>query len=150
MLRKLIATTRTWVPLPLRLTMGLLFVLHGAEKVLGFNEGPGLSTWMANEKYANGLRPAWLWLGAAALFELIGGILILTGLLTRLGSLLIIPVMLVAIYGGLNGGAWPLSLVRFGYPLAMLGAAIALLITGGGRASIDEALTNSRRRYLKK
>jgi putative oxidoreductase len=150
MLRKLIATTRTWAPLPLRLTMGLLFVLHGAEKVFGFNEGPGLSNWMANEKYANGLRPAWLWLGAAALFELIGGILILTGLLTRLGALLVIPVMLVAVYGGLTGGTSPLSLVRFGYPLAMLGAAIALVITGGGRASIDEALMGTRRRYLKK
>jgi putative oxidoreductase len=146
MFRKLIATTRTWVSLPLRLTMGLLFVLHGAEKVLGFNEGPGLSAWMRNEKYASGLRPAWLWLGAAALFELIGGILILTGLLTRLGTLLLIPVMLVAIYGGLGGGAWPIPLVRIGYPLAMLGAAIALFITGGGRASIDEALMRSRHR----
>jgi putative oxidoreductase len=149
MFRKLIATTRTWVPLPLRLTMGLLFVLHGAEKVFGFNEGPGLSAWMANEKYANGLRPAWLWLGAAALFELIGGILILTGLLTRLGALLVVPVMLVAVYGGLSSGG-PLSLVRFGYPLVMLGAAIALLITGGGRASFDESLMGTRRRYLKR
>ena len=146
MLRKLIATTRTWIPLPLRLTMGLLFVLHGAEKVLGFNGGPGLSNWMANEKYANGLRPAWLWLGAAALFELIGGILILVGLLTRLGALLVIPVMLVAIYGSLSGGAWPIPLVRVGYPLAMLGAAIALLVAGSGRASIDETLMSSRRR----
>ena len=150
MFRKLIATTRTWVPLPLRLTIGLLFILHGAEKVFGFNGGPGLSAWMANEKYANGLRPAWLWLGAAAIFELLGGILILTGLLTRLGALLVIPVMLVAVYGGLSGDAWPLPLTRFGYPLAMLGAAIALLITGGGRASIDEALMGSRRRYLKR
>jgi putative oxidoreductase len=146
MFRKLVATTRTWIPLPLRLSVGLLFVLHGAEKVLGFNQGPGLSAWMANEKYANGLRPAWLWLGAAALFELIGGILILIGLLTRLGALLLIPVMLVAIYGGLSGGAWPIPLVRIGYPLAMLGGIITLFITGGGRASIDEALMRSGRK----
>jgi putative oxidoreductase len=150
MFRKLIATTRTWIPLPLRLSMGLLFVLHGAEKVFGIRGGPGLSGWMASEKYANGLRPAWFWLGAAALFELIGGILILAGFLTRLGTLLVIPVMLVAIYGGLGGAhSGPIPLPQIGYPLAMLGAAIALFISGGGRASIDETLTRSRRRYLK-
>jgi putative oxidoreductase len=146
MFRKLVATTRTWTPLPLRLAVGLLFVLHGAEKVLGFNQGPGLSAWAANEKYANGLRPAWLWLGAAALFELIGGILILSGLLTRLGALLVIPVMLVALYGGLAGGVSPIPLTRIGYPLAMLAGAITLFITGGGRASLDEALMRTRRK----
>src|SRR5918998_3143591 len=98
MLRRLITTTSTWFTLPLRLSIGLLFALHGAEKVFGIRGGPGLSAWMANERAATGLRPAWLWLGAAALFELVGGIMILTGFLTRLGALLVIPIMLVAIY----------------------------------------------------
>jgi putative oxidoreductase len=146
MFRKLVATTPTWISLPLRLTMGLLFALHGAEKVFGMRGGPGLSAWIANEKAATGLRPAWLWLGAAALFELIGGILILTGFLTRLGALLIIPIMLVAIYGGLTGGdVSPVSLSRIGYPLVMLGAGIALFIAGGGRASVDASMAKSRR-----
>jgi putative oxidoreductase len=146
MFRKLVATTPTWISLPLRLTMGLLFALHGAEKVFGMRGGPGLSAWIANEKAATGLRPAWLWLGAAALFELIGGILILTGFLTRLGSLLIIPIMLVAIYGSLTGGdVNPVSLSRIGYPLVMLGAGIALFIAGGGRASVDASMAKSRR-----
>jgi putative oxidoreductase len=146
MFRKLVATTPTWVTLPLRLTMGLLFALHGAEKVFGIRGGPGLSAWMANERAATGLRPAWLWLGAAALFELIGGILILTGFLTRLGALLIIPIMLVALYGNLFGGeSGPVSLSRIGYPLVMLGACIALFIAGGGRASVDASMAKSRR-----
>lgn len=146
MLRRLVATTRTWVTLPLRLTAGLLFGLHGAEKVFGIRGGLGLSAWMASEKAAAGLRPAWLWLGAAAIFELIAGILLVTGFLTRLGALLVIPIMLVAIYGGLmnsEGGTIPLP--RIGYPLMMLGACIALLIAGGGRASIDESMARSRR-----
>ena len=145
MFRKLVATTPTWFTLPLRLTMGLLFALHGAEKVFGIRGGPGLSAWMTNENYAAGLRPAWLWLAAAALFELIGGILILTGFLTRVGSLLVIPIMLVAIYGGIASAEGPVSLARIGYPVAMLGAAIALLIAGGGRASVDESMARSRR-----
>jgi putative oxidoreductase len=146
MLRKLITTTPTWVSLPLRLTVGLLFVLHGAEKVFGIRGGMGLTAWMASEKAASGLRPAWLWLAAAAFFELIGGILILVGFLTRLGALLVIPVMLVAIYSGLSSGeAGPIPLPRIGYPLAMLGASLALFIAGGGRASVDESMARSRR-----
>jgi putative oxidoreductase len=146
MFRKLVATTPTWIPLPLRLTMGLLFALHGAEKVFGIRGGPGLSAWMANERAATGLRPAWLWLGAAALFELIGGLLILTGFLTRLGALLVVPIMLVAIYGSLTSNdPGPVSLVRIGYPLIMLGASIALIIAGGGRASVDASMAKSRR-----
>lgn len=146
MFRRLVATTPTWVALPLRLTAGLLFALHGAEKVFGIRGGPGISAWMANERAATGLKPAWLWLGAAALFELAGGILILLGLMTRLGALLVMPIMLVAIYATLTGGeGGPIPLPRIGYPLAMFGAALALFVVGGGRASIDESLMRSRR-----
>ena len=145
MFRRLVATTPTWFTLPLRLTVGLLFALHGAEKVFGIRGGPGLSAWMANEGASSGLRPAWLWLGAAALFELIGGIMILTGFLTRLGALLVIPIMLVAIYGVISTAEGTIPLPRIGYPLAMLGGAIALLVAGGGRASVDESMARSRR-----
>jgi putative oxidoreductase len=147
MLRRLVATTPTWFTVPLRLAVGFLFALHGAEKVFGINGGMGLANWTAMKDAAAGLRPAWLWLGAAAFFELIGGILIFVGLLTRLGALMLIPVMLVAIYSGLSanaaGPAIPLQMI--GYPLAMLGAVIALVIAGGGRASIDESIARSRR-----
>lgn len=145
MFRRLVATTPTWFTLPLRLTVGLLFALHGAEKVFGIRGGPGLSAWMANDAASSGLRPAWLWLGAAALFELIGGIMILTGFLTRLGALLVIPIMLVAIYSVISNAEGTIALPRIGYPLAMLGAAIALLVAGGGRASVDESMARSRR-----
>jgi putative oxidoreductase len=147
MLRRLVATTPTWFTVPLRLTAGFLFALHGAEKVFGINGGIGLSKWTAMTDAAAGLRPAWLWLGAAAFFELVGGILILVGFLTRLGALMLIPVMLVAIYSGLSADKdGPLiSLQMIGYPLAMLGALIALVMAGGGRASIDESMARSRR-----
>jgi putative oxidoreductase len=150
MFRKLIATTRTWMPLPLRLSMGLLFIMHGAEKVFGIRGGPGLSAWTAMEEASSGLRPAWLWLGAAAVLELIAGLLLLLGLLTRLGAMMLVPIMLVALYGTLAGADPDASipLPRIGYPVMMLGAALALIIAGGGRASVDETLMRSRgRRY---
>jgi putative oxidoreductase len=147
MFRRLVATTPTWISLPLRLTVGFLFTLHGAEKVFGINRGIGLSAWVALKDASAGLRPAWLWLGAAAFFELMGGLLLLFGFLTRLGALMLIPVMLVAIYSGLtsNAAGPPVPLQSIGYPLAMLGAVIALVIAGGGRASVDESIARSRR-----
>lgn len=146
MFRKLIATTDTWFTVPLRLIMGALFLMHGAEKVFGVRGGPGLSRWTAMEAASSGLRPAWLWLGAAALFELIGGVLTLLGLMTRLGALMILPVMLVAAYSGLHTAEnWNFPLQRIGYPLSMLAMALALLIAGGGRASIDRTLMRRRR-----
>ncbi|HMF58212.1 MAG TPA: DoxX family protein [Pyrinomonadaceae bacterium] len=146
MFRKLIATTDTWVTVPLRLIMGALFIMHGAEKVFGVRGGTGLYRWAAMEPASSGLRPAWAWLGAAALFELIGGLLTFFGLLTRLGALMIMPVMLVAVYGGLRAAEnWNFPLQRIGYPLSMLAIALALLIAGGGRASIDRTLMRRRR-----
>ena len=145
MFRKLLATTPTWITVPLRLTMGLLFALHGAEKVFGMRGGMGLAAWTSNDALASGLRPPWLWLGAAALFELIGGILIFTGFLTRLGALLVIPIMLVAIYGTIKADPGPIPLPQVGYPLVMLGSALAVLIAGGGRVSVDQTIAKSRR-----
>ena len=88
-------------------------------------------------------------MGAAAFAELAGGALILLGLLTRVGALLIIPVMLVAMFGVHWAGGFfstnkPLAGVEF--TVALLGMALALLISGGGRVSVDERLMDPRYR----
>ena len=77
-------------------------------------------------------------MGAAALAELIGGVLVLLGLFTRVGVFLIICVMLTAIFGVL----WPRFFAPEGMELAVafLGMALALLITGGGQASVDRMI----------
>jgi putative oxidoreductase len=144
MLRKLIATAPTWFNLPVRFALGLIFFAHGAQKVLGLFGGPGLANFTAGSA-PPGLRPAWLWLTAAAFSEFLGGILVFFGLLTRLGALLIACTMLVAIIGV----HWPNFFAQnrgFEYPLALLGMAVALVIAGGGRASVDETLSRGRRR----
>lgn len=139
MLRKLVATSRTWVALPLRLALGAVFIAHGAQKVFGMWGGPGLTAFSGGQA-PMGLRPAWLWLGAAAIFEFVGGVLLLLGLLTRLGALMVAPVMLVAIFGVHWGGGFFAQNKGYEYALALLAMALALLISGGGRLSIDETL----------
>jgi putative oxidoreductase len=144
MFRKLIATVPTWFTLPVRFTLGLIFFGHGAQKVLGMFGGPGLSAWSTHDAPLSFMRPSWLWMGAAALAELSGGVLVFFGLLTRVGAFLIAITMLVAIFGV----HWPNFFLPkgFEYPFALLGMAVALVVAGGGRASIDEMLLNRRGR----
>lgn len=92
------------------------------------------------------MKPAWLWLGAAAIAELLGGILILLGLLTRVGAFLIACTMLTAVIGVHWPGGFFASNKGYEYPLALLAMSLALLISGGGMASVDHGLQSGRRR----
>lgn len=142
MLRRLTSTMSTWATVPLRLALGIAFIGHGAQKVLGSFNGPGLAKFTAYPAPFSFMRPAWLWMGAAAFSELTGGILVLLGLFTRVGAFLIACVMIVAIFGVL----WPAFFAPAGMELAiaMLGMALALLIAGGGQASIDRLISRRR------
>ena len=144
MFRKLMVTSPIWMPVPIRLGLGAIFVAHGTQKALGSFNGPGLNKWLSFPVPFPFMRPAWLWMGAAAVAELIGGVLVFLGFLTRLGAFLLFCVMLTAIVGV----HWPNFFMPAGleYALALLAMSLALLISGGGMASIDLALSGGRRR----
>ena len=139
MLRKLTSTTSTWATVPLRLILGVAFIGHGSQKVLGYFNGPGWAKWTSLSQAVPFpfMRPTSLWLGAAAISELLGGILVLLGLLTRLGAFLIICVMVTA-----AATQWPRFFAPEGMELAItfLAIALALLIMGGGQASFDRIM----------
>jgi putative oxidoreductase len=142
MFRKLIKTWPVWMTLPVRLALGVIFIGHGAQKVLGSFSGPGFNAFISYPAPFPFMRPAWLWMAAAAVSELAGGILVLLGLLTRVGAFLIAVTMIVVI-AGVN---WPVFFggKGFEYPLALLAMCVALLISGGGYLSVDKALTRGR------
>ena len=144
MFRRIIATSSTWITAPLRLALGTVFVAHGAQKVLGSFNGPGFRAFTSGNTPFSFMKPASAWLAAAAFSEFIGGILVFLGLLTRVGAFLISCVMLTAIFGIL----WPnfFSSKGFEYPMSLLAIALALLIAGGGAASVDLAMSGKRRR----
>lgn len=140
MFRKLIVTSNWWATVPIRLALGVVFLGHGAQKVLGSFGGPGFNAFISGQTPFPFMRPAWLWLGAAALSELIGGVLILLGLFTRVGAFVIACIMLTAIFGvHLNAGFF---LPRgYEFSMTLLAISLALLISGGGALSVDLALT---------
>jgi putative oxidoreductase len=117
---------------------------HGAQKVLGMYGGRGWSAWISGEAPI-GLRPSWLWLGAAAVAEFLGGILVFFGAVTRLSAFAIAATMLVAIIG-VHWGAFFYGGGGIEYPLALFAMAVTLIITGGGQASIDRYLMHPRDR----
>ena len=145
MFRKLIATSSRWFTLPIRLALGAVMFAHGAQKVLGSFGGSGFNEFISGNTPFGFMRPAWAWLGAAALSELVGGILIAIGFLTRVGAFFIACTMLTAIIGVHWSGGFFAASRGYEYPLSLLAMAIALLIAGGGQASIDKGLSGGRR-----
>lgn len=144
MWRRLVATPPTWITLPLRLALGVIFIAHGSDIVFGAFGGKGLAAFTSGQTPFGFMQPAWLWLGMAAFAQLVGGVLVLLGLFTRLGALLIAFVMLTALFGVHFKGGFFLP-AGFEYTYALLGICIALLISGGGQASIDQTLATSGR-----
>jgi putative oxidoreductase len=145
MFRRIVSTSASWTPVPLRLALAAVFIAHGAQKVLGSFSGPGLAKFTSFPPPYPFMRPGWLWMGAAAFAELIGGGLLLLGLLTRVGAFLIACVMLTAIIGVLRPAGF-FAPGGYEYPLALLAMCLALLISGGGMVSIDRGLSSGRRR----
>ena len=140
MFQKLIATSSTLVTIPIRLALAAVMIAHGGQKVLGVWGGSGFKAFTSGEAPYAFMRPAWLWLGAAALSELVGGIFVGLGFLTRVGAFFIMCTMLTAVtihwpngFFGSNKG--------YEFPLTLLAMALALLIAGGGQASVDKALS---------
>lgn len=144
MFGKLIATWPTWAALPLRIALGIVFIGHGLQKVFGMWGGPGLDRFTSNPAPFSWMQPASLWMSAAAFAELVGGVLVLLGFLTRLGALMILPVMLVAVFA-VHWGAFFMSARGIEYAFTLSLVAVALLVLGGGRASVDEMLFSGGR-----
>ena len=71
----------------------------------------------------------------ASYAEMVGGILIIVGLFTRIGTLLVVGTLAVATILNLNG-----NFFSWDYPSQMAFGAIMLFLAGAGRYSLDKAL----------
>src|SRR2546425_12736060 len=78
--------------LALRLTLGLVFLGHGAQKAFGSFGGPGFAG-ATGFIGSLGLRPARFWAALAVAGELLAGALLAGGVLAPLAALLVLGTM---------------------------------------------------------
>jgi putative oxidoreductase len=124
----------------LRIPIGIILAVHGAQKLFAWFGGFGLEgtgQWMASI----GLTPGYLMALLAGSAEFFGGIALIIGLLTRPAALVNAFTMIVAIVTVHLSSGFLLTNNGYEYALALLAATAALTIQGAGAFSIDNLLS---------
>ncbi len=131
----------------LRLVVGGLMAGHGAQKLFGSFGGPGLEGTSGFMEML-GLKPGRQWAWLAALSEFGGGALTVLGFLNPLGPIGIIGSMAMATTTA-HGGK-PIWVTEGGaeLPVTNIAAATALMLSGPGKWSLDNAFGVRLPRFL--
>src|SRR5438045_3210273 len=149
-MKKLLATNSNNVTaLIIRLTLGIVIFPHGAQKLLGWFGGYGLSGTMG---FLTGMAHLpWILALLVILIEFFGALFLVFGFFTRLAALgMFINFIGIVITSHLHNGFFmnwtntPNVGQGFEYHLLVIGMSLALLIAGGGKASLDTALANNK------
>ena len=139
---------QSWWPLPLRVLLGISFMVHGAPKIFDM----AVHTGFAASLHQMGIPLAGLMAWVAGLVELFGGLALLVGLFTAEAAALLVIEMLVAMFkvhlaagfAAINViGTSPEGVPQFGLPGAELSllyivGLLALFIGGPGPLSIEQ------------
>jgi putative oxidoreductase len=144
MIRRVFATDDSTATAILRLVLGLVFLAHGAQKMLGWFGGFGFSGTMGFFTGTMHIPAPLAFLAIAA--EFFGGLGLILGLLTRIAAFGIAVNMLVAI-ATVHGSVgffmnWNGNQKGEGYEYHLLVLAMAafLMIRGAGAFSVDRAI----------
>ncbi|MGK0157362.1 MAG: putative oxidoreductase [Neolewinella sp.] len=144
---RLLAADATLAPVALRVTLALVMFPHGAQKALGWFGGYGWSGTMGFLTGQVGMPSVAA--GGVILLELLGPLLLLVGLGTRAVALGFVGLMLGAIatmhaqHGFFMNWAGEQAGEGFEYHLLVIGAALALVVAGSGRWSLDRRMSAS-------
>lgn len=144
MLGRLFSTEDDAAALLARLALGIVIFPHGAQKVLGWFGGYGLSGTMGYFTGTLGIPAAFAVLAIAA--EFLGSLGLVTGLLSRvaafgIGVTMTVAVAMVHLPNGFFMN-WTGQQKGEGFEYHVLAVALALLvmIRGGGKWSLDRAI----------
>ncbi len=145
MKQKIFNTNNDWTGLILRLTLGLILLPHGAQKMLGMFGGYGFSGTMGYFTGTVGLP--WIVGFMVIVIEFVGAIALIAGFASRIWSALIIILMLGIIntahlangffmdwYGTMQGEGYE-------YHLLIIGLAIAIIVNGSGKYAADSRIS---------
>jgi putative oxidoreductase len=147
MLHQLIRTRDDYWLALLRLCLGIIFLAHGCQKVLGWWGGYGLSATMNTFTQHMGIPAPFFALAIAA--EFLGGIGLILGFLTRIAAFGIAVDMLVALFlvhihnGFFMNWAGNQHGEGFEYHLMAIAIGAMLIVRGAGAWSLDRLLDKS-------
>ena len=120
----------------LRIALGILTIGHGYPKIMG-----GMQMWAQLGTFVQPLGiyfwpVMWGFLGAC--IEFFGGVALVVGLDTRMASLALVFMMIVATAWHIDRGD---GFQLYSFPLTLIFVYFAFFIMGGGSFSIDSYLT---------
>tara|TARA_R110002167_G_scaffold10378_4_gene47699 strand:+ start:329 stop:772 length:444 start_codon:yes stop_codon:yes gene_type:complete len=139
LIKNVISTNAGFDTLALRLSAGVIFTAHGAQKLFGWFGGYGLegtAGWMASI----GIEPGYLMALMAGSAEFFGGLFLILGLLVRPSSIVLALTMVVAIVTvHLEHGLF-MSNGGYEFALALLAISVGLAVRGAGSVSLDRRI----------
>jgi putative oxidoreductase len=152
-IRKLTATDNDFATTILRLALGVIFVAHGAQKMLGWFGGYGFTGTMGFFTGVLHIPAVFAFLAIAA--EFLGGLGLIFALLTRIASFGVFCNMLVAVamihhnFGFFMNGTGAQKGEGYEYHLLLLAASAFLMIRGAAAASADRLLSSPANNSIK-
>jgi putative oxidoreductase len=135
MLARLVGGAEPWSLLPLRIVVGVVFLVHGSQKLLVFGLA-GFAGYLGKL----GIEPALFWSVVVTAVEFLGGIAVLVGLLTRWAALFLAVDLLVAIVTVHLPKGFFMDKGGYEFPLTLLGACLTILLAGAKTPSVDRRL----------
>ena len=144
MFKKLVSTSNDVALTILRLTLGIVFFAHGAQKLLGWFGGYGFSGTMGFFTHIGLPAPVAFLI---IMTEFFGGLGLIVGFLTRIPAVGIGCEMIGAIFmvhmpnGYFMNWSGSQKGEGFEYHLLTIAVAAALLLRGAGPFSVDRALS---------
>jgi putative oxidoreductase len=127
-MKKIFQTTESKSATILRIVLGIILFPHGAQKMLGWFGGYGFNGTMGFLTGASGLP--WIIAFLVIAIEFFGAIALVFGFATR-----IVAAGIISLFTG----------IIYTSHLPVIGTAIALLVSGAGKWSVDYALQQRKK-----
>ena len=145
MWQKLVGTSNDFSLTILRVILGVVFFLHGSQKVLGWFGGYGFSATMHFFTGMMHIPAVFAFLAICA--EFFGGIGLIIGFLSRIAAFGVMMNMLVAValvhhnFGVFMNWTGTQKGEGYEYHLLAIAICLAVIIRGAGALSVDRGLT---------
>jgi putative oxidoreductase len=124
----------------LRVVMGFVFIPHGCQKLFGWFGAPAMDQYVQSFGRMGSWSASAAWVYYIGALEVVGGIALMVGFLTRFFALQFMIFMIIAAFVA----HWSLGFFwtarGFELPFSWAVICFVILIHGGGKWSIDRAM----------